>query len=204
MFICWFFNRKPQFSYSFAVVNIVAAFRLFFCVFLSILSNILDGFSQFFSNFDLFYQLPAQLDLDDDIEGEESLSDDENHNHVVEEIIEEEGPMDCLPESCYKKFPIFAGDDESPFWQGWGNLRLKTFRLIENKYFETAVITMILLSSMALVNRALSLLVSHPHVILTWFSVLFYRRLKMCIYRNGQFYKISSITWIVYLPLYFS
>lgn len=42
------------------------------------------------------------------------------------------------------------GDPESPFWQGWGHLRLKTYQLIENKYFETAVITMILLSSMAL------------------------------------------------------
>lgn len=72
--------------------------------------------------------------------------------HAEEDEIIEEGPIDCLPESCYKKFPIFAGDEDSPFWQGWGNLRLKTFRLIENKYFETAVITMILLSSMALVS----------------------------------------------------
>ena len=44
------------------------------------------------------------------------------------------------------------GDDDSPFWQGWANLRIKTFRLIENKYFETAVIAMILLSSLALVS----------------------------------------------------
>lgn len=43
-----------------------------------------------------------------------------------------------------------AGDEDSPFWQGWSNLRFKTFQLIENKYFETAVITMILLSSLAL------------------------------------------------------
>lgn len=67
------------------------------------------------------------------------------------EFIEDEYPADCCPEPCYKKLPILAGDDESPFWQGWANLRLKTFQLIENKYFETAVITMILLSSLALV-----------------------------------------------------
>lgn len=65
-------------------------------------------------------------------------------------IIEEEYSADCFPEPCYKKFPFLAGDDDSPFWQGWANLRYKTFRLIENKYFETAVITMILLSSLAL------------------------------------------------------
>lgn len=63
-----------------------------------------------------------------------------------------EGVADCLPERCYKHFPALAGDDDTPFWQGWANLRLKTLQLIENKYFETAVITMILLSSLALVN----------------------------------------------------
>lgn len=65
-----------------------------------------------------------------------------------------EYPADCCPDPCYKKFPFLAGDDDSPFWQGWANLRLKTFQLIENKYFETAVITMILLSSLALVRVA--------------------------------------------------
>jgi voltage-gated sodium channel type II alpha len=67
----------------------------------------------------------------------------------TEDIIEEYS-ADCCPESCYKQFPFLAGDEDSPFWQGWANLRYKTFRLIENKYFETAVITMILLSSFAL------------------------------------------------------
>ncbi|CAH0724968.1 unnamed protein product, partial [Brenthis ino] len=70
-------------------------------------------------------------------------------------VVEGEGviddtPSDCCPEPCYQRFPFLAGDDESPFWQGWAMLRLKTFRLIENTYFETAVITMILLSSLAL------------------------------------------------------
>ena len=60
-------------------------------------------------------------------------------------------PSDCFPEKCYIRFPVLAGEYDSPFWQGWANLRYKTFRLIENKYFETAVITMILLSSLALV-----------------------------------------------------
>ncbi|XP_021933650.1 sodium channel protein para isoform X5 [Zootermopsis nevadensis] len=59
-------------------------------------------------------------------------------------------PADCCPDKCYRRFPFLAGDDDSPFWQGWANLRHKTYKLIENKYFETAVITMILLSSLAL------------------------------------------------------
>ncbi len=63
-----------------------------------------------------------------------------------------EYPSDCFSDDCYRRFPFLQGDEESPFWQGWANLRLKTFQLIENKYFETAVITMILLSSLALVS----------------------------------------------------
>ncbi|VVC31902.1 Sodium ion transport-associated,Voltage gated sodium channel, alpha subunit,EF-hand domain,Ion transport [Cinara cedri] len=70
---------------------------------------------------------------------------------MVEDVLEEEEyPEDCFSPKCYKRFPFLAGDDETPFWLGWAQLRLKTFQLIENKYFETAVITMILLSSLAL------------------------------------------------------
>ncbi|XP_062530505.1 voltage-gated sodium channel alpha subunit isoform X33 [Bombyx mori] len=68
----------------------------------------------------------------------------------ADEDVVDDTPADCCPEQCYQKFPFLAGDDDSPFWQGWGTLRLKTFKLIENTYFETAVITMILLSSLAL------------------------------------------------------
>ncbi|XP_046749975.1 sodium channel protein para isoform X6 [Diprion similis] len=88
------------------------------------------------------------LDLEEDgEEGEEEL-----HGIIQtdEELIDADYPADCCPDNCYKKFPFLAGDDDAPFWQGWANLRLKTFQLIENKYFETAVITMILLSSLAL------------------------------------------------------
>lgn len=92
-------------------------------------------------------------ELDEEGEGEEGQLDGDIIIHAAndDEIIDDY-PADCFPDSYYKKFPILAGDDDSPFWQGWGNLRLKTFQLIENKYFETAVITMILMSSLALVS----------------------------------------------------
>lgn len=96
----------------------------------------------------------VSVDLDD--EEDEDKGEDEGEEvqiiHADEDIIEADYPADCCPDHCYKKFPFLAGDDDAPFWQGWANLRLKTFQLIENKYFETAVITMILLSSMALVG----------------------------------------------------
>ena len=64
-----------------------------------------------------------------------------------------DAPADCFTEAFYVRCPSCRGNPNSPFWQGWATLRLKTYRLIENKYFETAVITMILLSSMALVSK---------------------------------------------------
>ena len=67
----------------------------------------------------------------------------------AQEMMMTEYPADCCPVKCYIHLPCIAGEDDSPFWQGWANLRIKTFRLIENKYFETAVITMILVSSLA-------------------------------------------------------
>ncbi|XP_058457321.1 sodium channel protein para isoform X37 [Malaya genurostris] len=89
-------------------------------------------------------------ELDDECEGEEGPLDGELIIHADEDEVIEDSPADCCPDNFYKKFPAMAGDDDAPFWQGWANLRLKTFQLIENKYFETAVITMILLSSLAL------------------------------------------------------
>lgn len=84
------------------------------------------------------------------------FADIEEEDIVIEggtdDLLVQDYPAECCPDHCYKKFPFLAGDDDAPFWQGWANLRLKTFQLIENKYFETAVITMILLSSLALVS----------------------------------------------------
>ncbi|XP_037039275.1 sodium channel protein para isoform X7 [Bradysia coprophila] len=90
------------------------------------------------------------IDEDEEGEGEEPLGMEAHIIHAEEGDVIDDSPSDCFPDQFYKKFPVFAGDEDSPFWQGWGNLRLKTFQLIENKYFETAVITMILLSSLAL------------------------------------------------------
>ncbi|KAM7346312.1 sodium voltage-gated channel paralytic isoform 42-T47 [Cochliomyia hominivorax] len=95
------------------------------------------------------------LGLDEELDEEGELEEGQLDGDIIihaandDEIIDDY-PADCCPDSYYKKFPILAGDEDSPFWQGWGNLRLKTFQLIENKYFETAVITMILMSSLAL------------------------------------------------------
>ncbi|XP_042204472.1 sodium channel protein para-like isoform X7 [Homarus americanus] len=102
--------------------------------------------------------------LDDGEEKKDAIYDGSSGDEdMMEDVERDPGPMmdtgsdvildypsDCFKEACYVKCPMCAGDPSSPFWQGWGHLRLKTYQLIENKYFETAVITMILLSSLAL------------------------------------------------------
>jgi voltage-gated sodium channel type II alpha len=91
-------------------------------------------------------------DLEEDGGDEGHLDEAIVADAITEADSDSKYPADCCPDKCYRRFPFLAGDDDSPFWQGWANLRHKTFRLIENKYFETAVITMILLSSLALVS----------------------------------------------------
>lgn len=95
-------------------------------------------------------ELGIKEDDEEDYDLQNQLDKDLIIDANTEDIIIDEYSADCFPENCYKKFPFLAGDEDSPFWQGWGNLRYKTFQLIENTYFETAVITMILLSSLAL------------------------------------------------------
>lgn len=61
----------------------------------------------------------------------------------VDEVVVE----DCCPPVCYRVCPCCIGDAESPFWQLWYKHRLQISRLIEDKYFETVVLCLILLSS---------------------------------------------------------
>jgi voltage-gated sodium channel type II alpha len=69
---------------------------------------------------------------------------------------EQDTPIDCFPPDFYQRLFIFIHRfpilklEGTKYGHVWSKIRLKTFRLIENKYFETAVITMILLSSLAL------------------------------------------------------
>ncbi|KAK3879503.1 hypothetical protein Pcinc_015916, partial [Petrolisthes cinctipes] len=98
----------------------------------------------------------SKEDLEDDFQGssgEEEMEGEEGEEGPVMDTGSDvmlDYPSDCFKEACYVKCPCCVGDPESPFWQGWGHLRLKTYQLIENKYFESAVITMIGLSSLAL------------------------------------------------------
>ena len=64
------------------------------------------------------------------------------HDPVDEVVVE-----DCCYPVCYRTCPCCIGDAESPFWQLWYKHRLQISRLIEDKYFETVVLCLILLSS---------------------------------------------------------
>merc|ERR550534_1744112 len=55
--------------------------------------------------------------------------------------------MDCCPPKYYQLCPCCSGDGDSPLWHEWHKHRLQISRLIEDKYFETVVLALILLSS---------------------------------------------------------
>ena len=90
-------------------------------------------------------------------EGEEEEGEEEEgggEDGVTEDAFVEE-PQECCPNWCYVKFPFLAGNDDSVAWQRWWTIRCAMFRMIEHKYFETFIIIMILISSLALVRESL-------------------------------------------------
>ncbi|XP_054160598.1 sodium channel protein para-like isoform X3 [Oppia nitens] len=64
------------------------------------------------------------------------------------DVIISEYPSDCFPDPLYKYCPSCL--DETPFLLKWKEIRLRCYQFVEHKYFETLVITLILISSMAL------------------------------------------------------
>lgn len=68
------------------------------------------------------------------------------------DVIVNEYPVDCFPEKWYECFPWCL--KETPFALKWRELRYHSYNLVENKYFETVCITLILISSMTLVSTS--------------------------------------------------
>ncbi|XP_076324992.1 sodium channel protein para-like isoform X1 [Tachypleus tridentatus] len=78
------------------------------------------------------------------------IADSGNVDSTAEDVIVDEEPAECCPDCCYARFPWCSGSEESPYWQFWDKLRSKSFHLVENKYFETLVVTLIMISSLTL------------------------------------------------------
>ncbi|KAH9506937.1 hypothetical protein DERF_011641 [Dermatophagoides farinae] len=76
-----------------------------------------------------------------------SVSDDKLDTATADVIINEY-PSECFPEPMYKYCPWCL--DDTPFWTRWKEIRTRCYKFVEHKYFETLVITLILISSMAL------------------------------------------------------
>ena len=61
-------------------------------------------------------------------------------------------PDDCCPQCCGKACACLAALEHSGIGKAWWTYRFYMFKLVENNYFETFIIIMILLSSLALVS----------------------------------------------------
>lgn len=98
---------------------------------------------------DLMGDLEGMEKNGEKIDGAAENLDADKLDTATADVIIGEYPADCLPDGCYKYFPMCL--EETPFWLNWKELRNKSYQLVEHKYFETLVITLILISSMALV-----------------------------------------------------
>ena len=91
-----------------------------------------------------------KIELDDG-KHEEDITLNIETKQVVEEVlydpVDEIVVMDCCPPGYYRLCPCCSGDGDSPLWHEWHKHRLQISRLIEDKYFETVVLALILLSS---------------------------------------------------------
>ncbi|OTF79819.1 hypothetical protein BLA29_012682, partial [Euroglyphus maynei] len=74
--------------------------------------------------------------------------DDDRIETATADVIINEYPSECFPEPMYKYCPWCL--DETPFWIRWKDIRTRCYKFVEHRYFETLVITLILISSMAL------------------------------------------------------
>lgn len=74
----------------------------------------------------------------------------EKMDQATADVIISEYPAECFPEHMYKYCPSCL--DETPFWIRWKEIRTSCYQFVEHKYFESLVITLILISSMALVS----------------------------------------------------
>jgi hypothetical protein len=61
-------------------------------------------------------------------------------------------PDDCCPQSCAAKCLWMDAFSQTLLGKIWGRWRFYMFKLVENSYFETFIIIMILASSLALVR----------------------------------------------------
>jgi hypothetical protein len=90
-----------------------------------------------------------ELNKNGELNGMAENVDADKLETATADVIISEYPSECFPDSFYKYCPTCL--EETPFWIRWKEIRLRCYQLVEHKYFETLVITLILISSMALV-----------------------------------------------------
>ncbi|XP_074640062.1 sodium channel protein para-like [Tubulanus polymorphus] len=91
-------------------------------------------------------------DVDSDIEGSIDGKSEENNDGEPREVevVYVAYPDDCCPNICVRKIPICTTFLQTKPGKAWWKVRCYMFKLVEHKYFEMFIITMILLSSVSL------------------------------------------------------
>ena len=110
---------------------------------------------------------------------------EEVYYYPVDEVMVE----DCCPASIYKKLPCCA-NDTSVFWVNWNYQRLVASKLIENKYFETVVLILILISSFVMTLEDIWFDTKHTLIDLLFyldrvFTVVFFIETALNLFAKG-------------------
>lgn len=113
-------------------------------------SLLLDGDDKRISKENLI--VGSATDLEGDLENATEEMDADKVETATADVIVNEYPVDCFPDDWYAKCP-WCLEESTPWLSRWKDLRFNSYNLVENKYFETVCITLILISSMTLVSK---------------------------------------------------
>ena len=98
----------------------------------------------------------ASLDKEKDEDKDSQISDEDGTPTEPEinevDIVFVRYPDDCCPACCMKKVTCCETCTQTKCGQMFWTMRCYTFKLVEHNYFETFIIVMILMSSLALVS----------------------------------------------------
>jgi len=95
-----------------------------------------------------------EVDASSNSEESRSLQSQPQINEVT--VVYVKYPDECCPKCCTASCSFWEAFDRTRVGRAWFNWRNVNFILVEHKYFETFIIVMILISSLALVSSTAS------------------------------------------------
>jgi len=108
-------------------------------------------------------------DNDDEVDASSSSANSEESRSLQSQpqinevtVVYVKYPDECCPKCCTASCQFWEAFDRTRVGRAWFTWRNVNFKIVEHKYFETFIIVMILISSLALVSRFLDITFINP------------------------------------------